>query len=110
MYEVETRKREAKNFFAGEFPTLTESGTAGAAIKEHEPVMKDTDGNIVPVSAPEEGEALDVTGIAAADAEKGDPVVYYITGEFFTDAIILQDGVEVGALKDVLRKISIFLR
>lgn len=30
MYEIETRKHEPKNFFAGDFPTLPETGIAGS--------------------------------------------------------------------------------
>ena len=35
MYEIETRTCEPKNFFAGDFQTLTESGTAGGELAEH---------------------------------------------------------------------------
>jgi len=106
-YAVETRHTEPKNFFAGDFPTLPESGTAGAKLAEHTPVAKADDGSIVAVTA----ETVDrVVGITAEAAEDGDSVVYYMTGEFFADAITLPDGVETEALKDSLRKLSIFLR
>lgn len=106
-YAVETRSTEPKNFFAGDFPTLPESGTAGATLAEHTPVAKAADGSIVAVTA----ETLDkVVGITAEAAESGEPVVYFMTGEFFADAITLPDGVEIEALKDSLRKLSIFLR
>lgn len=49
-------------------------------------------------------------GITVESAEKGDPVVYYMTGEFSADALNLPDGVEIGDIKDGLRKLSIFLR
>lgn len=110
MYEIETRKHEPKNFFAGDFPTLPETGVAGAAIEECMPVAKNADGKIVPVAAPAEGEEMEVVGIAAAAAEAEEPAVYYMTGEFFTEALVLPDGVEIEALKDAFRKISIFLR
>lgn len=110
MYEIETRKHEPKNFFAGDFPTLPESGTAGAALEEYTPVTTDADGNIVAVSAPAEGEEMAVIGITAAAAGKGEPVVYYMTGEFFADALNLPTGVTIEAVKGALRKISIFLR
>lgn len=108
MYEIESRKHEPKNFFAGDFPTLTESGTAGAAVEEYMPVAKDAEGKIVPVK---KGDGtIDVVGITAAAAEKDEPVVYYMTGEFFADALTMPDGVKVEDVKDALRKISIFLR
>lgn len=110
MYEIETRRHEPKNFFAGDFPTLPETGIAGEALEECMPVAKNADGKIVPVTAPAEGVALDVVGITAAAAEADEPAVYYMTGEFFAEALVLPDGVEIEALKDAFRKISIFLR
>lgn len=110
MYEIETRKHEPKNFFAGDFPTLPETGVAGAKLEECMPVAKNADGKIVPVAAPEAGKEMAVVGIAAAAAEEDEPAVYYMTGEFFAEALVLPKGVEIEALKDAFRKISIFLR
>ncbi len=110
MYEIETRKHEPKNVFAGDFPTLPETGIAGAALEEYMPVAKNADGKIVPVTAPAEGTTMDVVGITAAAAGADEPAVYYMTGEFFAEALVIPDGVEIEALKDAFRKISIFLR
>ncbi len=107
MYEIQTRKCEVKNFFAGDFPTLPESGTAGAALEEHMPVAKDADGNIVAVT---QATAGNVVGITAAAAGAGEPVVYYMTGEFFEEGLNLPKDVTIEAIKEPLRKISIFLR
>lgn len=107
MYEIETRTCEAKNFFAGDFQTLTESGTAGGELAEHMPVAEDAEGKIVAVTAET---AANVVGITAAAAEADEPVVYYMTGEFFREALNLPDGVTVEDIKGPLRKISIFLR
>ena len=51
-YTVEKREITPKNFFAGDFPTVPETGTANAAIKEYAPVMIDTanDNKIIPVA------------------------------------------------------------
>jgi len=110
MYEIETRKWEPKNFFAGNFPTLTETGTAGEKLEEHMPVTKNEEGKIVPVTAPAEGKTMDVVGITATAAGADEPAVYYMTGEFFAEALVIPDGVEIEALKDTFRRISIFLR
>lgn len=104
---VNTASTSPKNFFAGDFPTVTDAGTAGGAIKEFAPVMKDTDGNIVTITAAKKN---DVIGIAAHAAEKDEPVAYYQTGEFFADALAMPDGVKSGDIVDALRKVSIFLR
>lgn len=107
MYEIETRTCEAKNFFAGDFPTLPESGIAGGKLEEHMPVAKDADGKIVAVTAET---AENVVGITATAAEADEPTVYYMTGEFFEEALSLPEGVTVEDIKEPLRKISIFLR
>ncbi len=115
MYEIKTSTHEPVNFFAGDFPTVTEKGVAAAAVAEFTPVTKDTNGKIVAVApAGEEGTPAattgNVIGITAAAAEKDGPVVYYLTGEFFADALNLPSGVEIDDIKDPLRKISIFLK
>lgn len=118
MYDIETRTCEPKNFFAGDFPTKTDSGIAGEALAEYTPVTKDSDGKIVAVAAASgSGETAkaattgDVIGITAAAVEaEGDPVVYYLTGEFFEEALNLPTGVTVEDIKEPLRKLSIFLR
>ena len=107
MYEIETRTCEAKNFFAGDFQTLTETGTAGGELVEHTPVTEDSEGKIVAVTAET---VANVVGITAAAAAADEPVVYYMTGEFFQEALNLPDGVTVEDIKRPLRKMSIFLR
>lgn len=107
MYEIETRTCEAKNFFAGDFQTLTETGTAGGELAEHMPVTEGGEGKIVEVTAET---AANVVGITAAAAAADEPVVYYMTGEFFQEALNLPDGVTVEDIKGPLRKMSIFLR
>lgn len=104
---IQTRSIEPKNFFAGEFPTLTETGTAGAAVKQYAPIMKDENGKIVAVT--KAGKA-NVIGITAAAAEEDEPAVYYMTGEFFADDLEMPKDVTVDDIKDALRKLSIFLR
>ena len=88
---------------------------AAAAVAEFTPVTKDSNGKIIAVApAGEEGTPAattgNVIGITAAAAEKDGPVVYYLTGEFFADALNLPSGVEIDDIKDPLRKISIFLK
>lgn len=107
MYEIQTRTHEAKNFFAGDFPTLPESGTAGEKLEEHTPVTKNEEGKIVAVTAET---AEKVTGITAEAAEANGPVVYFMTGEFFEEALNLPKGVTVENIKEPMRKVSIFLR
>lgn len=105
--QVETRSTKPKNFFAGDFPTVPESGTAAEALAEFAPIAKNESGEVINITA---DTVANVTGITAEAAEAGEPVVYYMTGEFFADALNLPDGVTVDAIKENLRKLSIFLK
>lgn len=71
------------------------------------PVAEDEEGKIVAVTTET---AANVMGITAAAAAADEPVVYYITGEFFQEALNLPNGVTVEDIKRPLRKMSIFLR
>ena len=59
-YAVEKREITPKNFFAGDFPTVPETGTANAAIKEYAPVMIDAanDNKIIPVAKGSEASTM----------------------------------------------------
>jgi uncharacterized radical SAM superfamily protein len=106
-YQIETRSTSPKNFFAGDFPTVPETGTAGAKIAEYTPVTKDESGKIVAIT---KDTLANVIGITAAAAGNEEPVVYYMTGEFHADAINVPDGTTIEEIKDACRKISIFLK
>lgn len=116
MFGAEKREYTPKNIFAGDFPTATDTGEAGAALAEFQPVTIDASGKIVAVAPAGTGEGAaaattgDVVGITAAAAGKGEQVVYFLTGEFFADALALPNGVAVADIKLPLRKIGIFLK
>ncbi len=103
---IERRSYEPKRFYAGEFPVVTETGTAGEAIALHDLVMSGETGIM---KATTDGIA-NVVGIAVSAAEaKDDPVVYILTGEVFTDSVGL-NGIDPAAAKAACRKLSIFLK
>ena len=52
MYKVGKYETTPQNFFAGEFPTLTETGTAAAALEEHTPVYIDENGKVHDLNIP----------------------------------------------------------
>ena len=91
-----------KMVHAGDFPVVTDSGTvaSGETIHELMPITLGADGKIKAVTA---DTVADVYGLAAENAEEGEQVVYYLTGEFFGSAI------EVPDFKAPFRKIGIFL-
>lgn len=107
QYGIEKRAHTPVNFLAGDFPTATDVATAKKAIKERTPVTMGDDGKLEAVTA---STIEKLTGIAATDAEADEQCVYFLTGEFFADALTLPDGVTVDAIKGTLRNKSIFLR
>ncbi len=107
MYDIKTDQTRPVNFFAGDFPVVTEAGDvkSGATVRKYAPVIKTADG-ISEATA----DGLDsLYGIAADDSSDGG-VVCYMTGEYFADALTLPDGVTVEALKPAFRKLGIFLK
>lgn len=107
QYSVENREYAPISFFAGDFPTMTDTGEAAGEIKERMPVILDASGKIAPVT---EATVQQLTGIAAMNAAEGEPCVFYQTGEFFANALVLPSEVTVDAIKEILRSKSIFLR
>ena len=105
QYEIEKREHTPVNFLAGDFPTATDTATAKAAIKERTPVTMGDDGKLEAVTS---ATIEKLTGIAATNADE--QCVYFLTGEFFADALELPSGVTADAIKETLRNKSIFLR
>lgn len=99
-----------KRFFAGEFPVVRDTGTAGEAIAQYDLVMTDASGELMKAKATEEGGIENLAGIAVNDAAEGEPVVFIMTGEVFADAVGLDATITVDAAKAALRKLSIFLK
>lgn len=103
---IERREYTPKKFYAGEFPAVPETGTAGGAIALYDLVMSSDTGI---VKATKAGIA-NVVGIAVSEAAAADdPVVYILTGEVFADSVGL-DGITVDEAKAACRKLSIFLK
>lgn len=119
MYEITNTEFTPENFIAGDFPMKTDFGPikSGATIRKYAPLVQGANGieEITAAMLPTEGEsategALDTLIGIAADEPSGGTVVYYLTGEFFSEALILQDGVTADILKPAFRKLGIFLK
>lgn len=107
MYEVEKHSYEPENIIAGEFSVVTEVGTIAldTVIEKNVPIVE-IDGVIENVTA----ETIDdIIGISA-DISNGETVVYYATGEFYADAIVVPDGITIEDVRAALRKNNIYLR
>ena len=107
---VEKRSFTPQKFYAGEFPVVRDTGTAGAAIAQYDMIMTVTDestGDVTIQPATTAGIA-DLTGIAITAAAKDEPVVYIMTGEVFADAVNI-GTIDAAVAKAALRKLCIFL-
>ncbi len=63
------------------FPTVPETGTANAAIKEYAPVMIDAANDLTKI-IPVAKEAKQAQSVLLLRQRNGEPVTYYMTGEF----------------------------
>lgn len=95
-----------ENLLAGPFPVVTETGTAAEAIKKHMPITS----AMKPVAKSESSTVADVIGIAAEDAEVGKEFIYYCTGEFFAESIVMPSDVTLDDIKQPCRKLNIYFR
>ncbi len=105
MYEIQTDEFQPENFHAGGFPIIPKAGTTNEDILKYSLVAQGEDGIVNATSA-----TLDkICGIAAADSSNG-KVVYYQTGEFFGNSIVLPEGATLDQVVPICRKLSIFLK
>lgn len=97
-----------KMVHAGDYPVVTDSGTVaeGETILELMPVVLGTDGKLKAVTS---DTVTEVYGLAAENAEAGQEVVYYLTGQFFGDSIETPAGTTAADFKAPFRKLCIFL-
>ena len=107
MFDINRATHTPDNFFAGDFPIVTDFGKirSGATIRARTPIVQGANG----IEEAAAATVANVIGITAAEPS-GDEVVYYLTGEFFTQALTLPNGVTAEALKPALRRLSIFLK
>ncbi len=97
-----------KKVHAGDYPVVTDSGTVaeGEIITELTPVTLDTNGKIKAVTA---DTITNIYGLAAEDAQAGEEIVLYLTGQFFGESINAPSGSSASDFKEPLRKLGIFL-
>lgn len=97
-----------KMVHAGDYPVVTDSGTVaeGETIVELMPVVLNADGTLKAVTA---DNVAEVYGLAAENAEAGEEVVIYLTGQFFGEAIEVPAGTTAADFKAPFRKLGIFL-
>lgn len=97
-----------KMVHAGDYPVVTDSGTVaeGETILELMPVVLGTDGKLKAVTS---DTVANVYGLAAENADAGQEVVIYLTGEFFGDSIEVPAGTTAADFKAPFRKLGIFL-
>lgn len=116
-----------ENKFAGTFPVVTEIVTAGEDILKMSPITI-KNGKAYMITAAEltgvvslaDGDSnesatttetttaettIDVVGLAVEDAKTDAETLYYATGEFQIDSVVLAEGITIDAIKPILAKI-----
>lgn len=112
---------EPEHFFAGvDIPVAKATKTAAEAIAAHALVVIDSDtGKVKNVTATTTGTGENkkttvsvegLYGIAAGAVAADEPVVIYLTGEVFADALALGEGVSADHVEIPLRNLGIFLK
>jgi len=92
----------------GDLPTLSTSATDTATISTTTPYVAGADPE--PTKTAAENTAAGLYGIAADDAEAGDEVVVYLTGEYFASAIDWPENVTKEMLRPYFRSLGVFLK
>lgn len=92
----------------GDLPTLATSAEGAATISTTTPYAPGTDPQ--PTKTAAENTAAGLYGIAADNAEAGDEVVVYLTGEFFASAIAWPENVTEEMLRPYFRSLGLFLK
>lgn len=110
MFEVKTYECPGDNFLAGTMKIVKEALDVndGQTIVARS-LVKVADGKASAYTAEDVAAEVVPYGVAAEDAENG-KVVVYMTGEFFGSKLILPEGVEVSAVKPLLRSNGIFIK
>lgn len=104
---VQSFSTDEKYFIAdATMPVETAVKTASVALDAHTPVLL-TDGKLAKVT---DATATGLYGITADSAEADGECVVYLTGAFFADELVLENGVTADALEAAFRNIGIFLK
>lgn len=108
MYEINETTYTPDNFYRGFFPIVPEHGTIkeDVTVRKHAPVVLGEDG-LEEVTA---ATLNKLVGIIADEPDNNGNIVYYQTGDFNSEAIVLPDGITLTALKVACRPLSIFLK
>lgn len=94
-------------FIAGAYPIAKAVKTAAEAIAEHTAVALDENGKITALTS---ANKANIYGITPDSIEKDKDGPVYLTGEFFTSAIALPNGMTGTELSHALRNIGIYLK
>lgn len=108
MYGINKATYTPNNFYLGCFPVIPEHGTIkeGAIVRKHVPIAQGTDG----LEEVTTENLKQIVGITADEPDDNGNIVYYQTGEFNSESVILPDGVTIDELRAACRSLSIFLK
>ena len=104
---VKTYRYEPGRFEAGEGPVAKSVKVAAADLKAHAPVALNSEGKLEAVTKSN----LDkIYGLLPDSARANEEAPVYLTGEYFTDSLVLEADVTAADIEVALRNIGIFLK
>ncbi len=110
MYEVEKREFTDSEIIGGAYPIVTATKIAQGEVKKNAPVkLVNGKAKVVTKGTSTQETVTGLYGIAAQEAENGDELVIYLTGEFKVSELELEAGVNADDLEVAYRGLGIFL-
>lgn len=92
-------------------PITTGIKEAAADLKKGAPVILNASGKAAKVVVDnDEVVTTGLYGIVADDVTSGNDAVIYLTGEFYSDGLVLETGVTAADIEVPLRNLGIFLK
>lgn len=104
---VKTYRYEPGHFEAGVGPVAKAVKVAAEDLEAHAPVALDADGKLTAVTA---DNIAGIYGLLPDSAKADEETPVYLTGEFFADSLVLEEGVTAADIEVALRNIGIFLK
>lgn len=108
MYEIQSAEFKPANFHLGSFPAVKDTGTikSGVTVRKYAPVTLGADG----LEEVTEATLDKLIGIAADEPDNSGNLVYYMTGEFNFEGLVLPEGITKETIKNACRPLSIFIK
>ena len=104
---VKTYRYDPSHFEAGVGQVAKAVKVAAADLPAHAPVALDDSGKLVAVTS---ANKENIYGLLPDSVKADEEAPVWLTGEYFADSLVLEDGVTAADIEVALRNIGIFLK